>query len=405
MVTIHPFRAIRPAEALAEKVATLPYDVLNSAEARALASGNPESYLHIDKPEIDLPEDTDPYSPAVYAKAAENLEKFRANGWLIEDRAPELYLYELTMDGRAQTGLVACTSVAEYLRGEIKKHEFTRPEKEKDRIEHIKACNANTSPIFLTYRGKEAINTLLEKWKTTHVPLYDFDSFHDVHHRVWPIDETDVIARLTEEFTQVPALYIADGHHRTASAIHVAEERIKAGTDTPETHFFLSVLFPKEELKIWDYNRILNVALPEDFFAQLEKSFSLEKAKESPTLRKGQFGMYLNGIWYLLTYKTPLSGKLLDDLDVSILQRQIFENIFAINDIRTDPRIDFVGGIRGVAELEKQVDSGNWNLAFSLFPTSMDELLAVADADEIMPPKSTWFEPKLLSGLFLHSLN
>ena len=408
MVKIHPFRGIRPAQELGAQIATLPYDVLNSAEARELGKNNPYSYLHIDKAEIDLPESLSPYDDQVYAKAAENLKTFLEKQWLIEEERPALYLYELTMNGRAQTGLVACTSIDDYAQGQIKKHEFTRPEKEVDRIRHIEACDANTSPIFLTYRGQPAVQQAMAEWKQQQ-PVYDFTSFHDVTHKVWVIDDANVIETFVTAFeAEVPALYIADGHHRTESAVKVGQafkESHPAVGQEAEVNYFLSVIFPKEELEILDYNRVVNVPIPEDFFELLEKNFSIAPTTQGKPTQPKHFGMYLDGQWYELTAKEAIrSDDPVAGLDVSLLQQYVFADIFDIQDVRTDKRIDFVGGIRGMAELEKLVDSGQWRAAFAVYPTTMDDLLNVADAGEIMPPKSTWFEPKLLSGLFLHDL-
>lgn len=409
MVAIHPFRGIRPNEALADKIATLPYDVLNSQEAYELGKENPYSYLHIDKSEIDLPKELSPYDPQVYQKAADNLADFIKKDWLQKDDAPSLYLYELIMQGRSQTGLVTCTAIADYQNGAIKKHEYTRPEKEQDRINHIDVCDANTSPIFLTYRQEDTVQALMDDWKENHDAVYDFVSFHDVQHRVWVIDDAAVIEKFVASFDEkVPALYIADGHHRTESAVKVGLKRQAAFPDAPadsEFNFFLSVIFPKEELAIWDYNRVLQVPIADDFFDKLSATFAIEKVAEGKPAQPKQFGMYLDHQWYQLTIKADLvPNDPVEQLDVALLQRYVFENEFDIQDIRTDKRIDFVGGIRGMEELERLVDSGKWNIAFALYPTTMDDLLAVADADKIMPPKSTWFEPKLLSGLFLHDL-
>ncbi|MDH6364853.1 uncharacterized protein (DUF1015 family) [Enterococcus sp. PF1-24] len=409
MVVIQPFKGIRPQAALAQQVATLPYDVLNSQEAYELAKENPYSYLHIDKAEINLPKELSPYDPQVYQKAAAELAEFLQKDWLIKDSAPCLYLYQLTMAGRSQTGLVTCTAIHDYQTGKIKKHEYTRLEKELDRINHSDACNANTSPIFLTYRRENQVQTIMDQWQAKHQPVYDFDSFHEVHHRVWVIDETAVIEELVQLFAEnVPALYIADGHHRTESAVKVGLKRQAAQPDAPadaEFNFFLSVIFPKEELAIWDYNRVVNVPLTADFLTEISEIFEIEKFADGKPTQAKQFGMYFKQQWYHLTIKENLiPSDPVEKLDVALLQRYIFNEKFGITDIRTDKRIDFVGGIRGMAELEKLVDSGAWQVAFALYPTTMDDLLAVADADKIMPPKSTWFEPKLLSGLFLHDL-
>ena len=405
MVLVKAFKGIRPKPAYAAKIAELPYDVVNSQEAKELAQNNPYSYFHIDKAEIDLPEDVSPYSEEVYQKAAENLALNLEKGWLVKDNHPNFYLYQLTMNGRSQTGLVACTSIDDYIAGKIKKHEFTRYEKEIDRINHMKACDANTSPIFLTYRKEAEIQTIIEEWKKNHATLYDFESYHDVHHCVWLIDDERTTQRLSQLFEEVDALYIADGHHRSESAVKVGLEKRANGTDSPESDFFLSILFPAEELEILEYNRILNVSLPEDFMTILKQHFNVEETTENKAREPRQIQMYLDQKWYQLTIPTEkIPADLIDSLDVSYLQKHVFEEIFDIMDIRSDKRIDFVGGIRGSEELVKHVDSGAWNLAFAMYPTQMSDLLAVADAGEIMPPKSTWFETKLLSGLFLHDL-
>ena len=405
MVQVRPFPGIRPAAELAAQVACLPYDVVNSTEAQALAADNPYSFFHIDKAEIDLPHDLSPYDPQVYQKAAENFQDFLAKGWLVKEQRPLLYLYELTMNGRSQTGLVATTSIDDYTSGKIKKHEFTRPEKEVDRIKHIQACDANTSPIFLSYRDEDHIQRLISQWQDQKAPVYDFTSYHEVQHRVWVIDDSAIIADLTAAFDEVPALYIADGHHRTESAVKVGLEKRSNGEQSSESDYFLSIIFPESQLAIWEYNRVLNVELPQDFFSQLEQAFDVAISGVKKTVAQGQIQLYLDSKWYTLTIKEAvIPTDAVGRLDVSILQKQVFEKIFGIMDIRTDKRIDFIGGIRGPEELERLVDSGQWRLAFSMYPTQMEDLLAVADAGEIMPPKSTWFEPKLLSGLFLHDL-
>lgn len=405
MVVVRAFEALRPADKLAEKVACLPYDVLNSAEARELAKDNPYSFFHIDKAEIDLPSDLSPYDPLVYQKAASNLAEFLAKGWLQKETTPLLYLYELTMMGRSQTGLVATTAIEDYVNGKIKKHEFTRPEKEVDRINHILACDANTSPIFLSYRENAALQQVMTAWQEQHEPVYDFESYHDVQHRVWVIDDPKVVTQLTEGFAKVPALYIADGHHRTESAVKVGLQKRQEGQASTESEYFLSILFPDNQLAIWEYNRVLNVPIPGDFLEQLQAAFTVVATGEKKAAAQGQIQMLLAGTWYTLTIKdSVLPADVVGRLDVSVLQTQVFEKIFGIMDIRTDKRIDFVGGIRGPEELERLTARDDWNLAFAMYPTQMADLLNVADAGEIMPPKSTWFEPKLLSGLFLHDL-
>ncbi|WHA08702.1 DUF1015 family protein [Enterococcus montenegrensis] len=405
MVDIRPFKAIRPAENLSAKVAALPYDVINSEEARVMALGNPYSYFHIDRAEIDLPPELSPYDPAVYQKAATSLADFLKKGWLKKDDAPYFYLYQLTMNGRSQTGLALCASIDDYVAGKIKKHEFTRPEKEVDRINHIKACDANTSPIFLAYRHEDEIQKIMKAWQENHEPTYNFDSYHDVNHKVWVIDDTDKIAALTKLFAAVPALYIADGHHRTESAVKVGLEKRAQKNSNPESDHFLAIVFPENELAIWEYNRVVNVPVTDTFLDQLKSSFTIEKTTKTKPDAPGQIQMYLARQWYTLSAKETIKNTdPVKRLDVSLLQDNVFAPIFGIKDVRVDKRIDFIGGIRGPEELVKLVDSGAWQVAFSLYPTAMTDLLDVADAGKIMPPKSTWFEPKLLSGLFLHDL-
>lgn len=405
MVDVRPFKAIRPASNLADKVAELPYDVVDSNQARYLAQGNPYSYFHIDKAEIDLPQSMSPYDKAVYQKAAANLKEFLQKGWLKKDRKDNYYLYQLTMAGRSQTGLVACTSIDDYTSGKIKKHEYTRHEKEIDRMNHIRSCDANTSPIFLSYRKNAAIQQLIQQWQESHEAMYDFTSYHEVQHKVWLLDNDTVIQELKKAFASVEALYIADGHHRTESAVKVGLEKRKEQNQSLESDYFLSILFPEDELLIKEYNRILNVDIPDDFFERLKESFTVEKATEKKPDTAGQMRMYMAGNWYCLKVKkeaipTDPVGK----LDVSLLQNLLIAPIFDIQDVRSDQRIDFVGGIEEPEKLEELVDSQKWTVAFSMYPTKMQDLLQVADAKKIMPPKSTWFEPKLLSGLFLHDL-
>ncbi|GEQ50248.1 DUF1015 family protein [Tetragenococcus koreensis] len=405
MVVVRPFKAIRPEATLADKVAELPYDVVDSAEARALAQDNPYSYFHIDKAEIDLPQSISPYDEAVYQKAAANLADFLQKGWLEKDGQENYYLYQLTMDGRSQTGLVACTSIDDYAEGKIKKHEYTRHEKEIDRMNHIRSCDANTSPIFLSYRENQTTQQLIRNWQDTHEAIYDFTSYHNVHHKVWVLDDTAVIKQLEEAFSSLDALYIADGHHRTESAVKVGLEKRQEQTNSAESDSFLSILFPEDELLIKEYNRVLDVEIPSDFFEQLQENFEVEETTEKSPSAPAEMMMYLAGSWYNLKVKennipTDPVGK----LDVSLLQNLLIAPIFDIQDVRSDKRIDFVGGIHGPQKLEELVDSQNGTVAFSMYPTKMRDLLQVADAKEIMPPKSTWFEPKLLSGLFLHDL-
>jgi uncharacterized protein (DUF1015 family) len=409
MVVIHPFRAVRPKKELVREVATLPYDVLNSQEAYELGKDNSYSYLHIDKAEIDLSKEILHDDKRVYEKARENFVKFKEKEWLIKEDTPNLYLYELTMNGRSQLGLVACTSIQEYLDGKIKKHEFTRPEKELDRIRHSDACDANTSPIFLTYQGNIDLDSAMRKWSEIHEPIYDFTSFYEVKHRVWGIDDKEFTQQIIDTFADEEALYIADGHHRTESAVKVGqlrqEEYPNAKSDA-EFHYFLSVIFPKQDLEILDYNRALKTPLPENFWQEVEKNFNIQKVaglKEAKPQKQHDFAFYTARQWYVFTAKKEiLSSDEVDGLDVSILQKQVLSPLFKISDPRTSSEIEFIGGIRGLEELEQRVNRGEFSSAFALYPPTMDNLLSVADAGKIMPPKSTWFEPKLLSGLFIH---
>ncbi|MBC1435455.1 DUF1015 family protein [Listeria rocourtiae] len=408
MVKIRAFKAIRPSEKEAVYVASLPYDVLNTEEARKLGVANSMSFLHIDKAEIDLAADVSPYDDSVYAKAASNLAEFQEKGWLAKDEKPELYLYQLVMNGRPQTGIVTCTAIDDYVNGAIKKHELTREEKELDRIRHVDVTDANTSPIFLTYRSDKRVNDVVDAWVDSHEPVYDFESFHGVQHRIWTVDDTDVVDTLTKAFEAIPALYIADGHHRTESAVKVGLKRREEFPDADaEFNFFLSVLFPQDQLEILDYNRVVDVPIAPDFLDQVAVKFDVEKVGKEAyrPATPNTFGMYLDGSWYGLKVKPEFVGSgVIAGLDVSILADQVLEPLFGIKDIRRDDRINFVGGIRGLGELEQLVDAGKYTIAFSMYPPTMDNLLDVADAGEIMPPKSTWFEPKLLSGLFVHDL-
>lgn len=413
MATIKPFMGIRPIPEKASQVAALPYDVMNSEEAREMVKDNPYSFLHIDKAEIDLPLGTDIYSDAVYEKAKENLEERIEDGTFLQDLLPNFYIYQLTMNGRSQTGLVVCTSIDEYLDETIKKHEFTRADKEADRIRHVDTLNANTGPIFLAYKDSAEAKAIIDGWKASHVPTYDFVAEDGIAHTAWVVDSDAEIGLLVEAFKQVENLYIADGHHRNASAVKVGlKRREELGTYTGEEEFnyYLSVLFPANELYIMDYNRVvkdLNGHSAEDLLALLGEKFEISAPQKEAYHPQAlhTFGMYLEGNWYGLQAKAEiLSDDPVLGLDVSILQQEVLTPMLAIGDPRVDKRIDFVGGMRGLSELEKRVDSGEMQVAFSMFPTSMDELMGVADAGLVMPPKSTWFEPKLRSGLFLHDL-
>ena len=412
MAVIRKFKAIRPTSEMAEAVAALPYDVVNSEEAREMTKDKPYSFLHVDKAEIDLPVDTDIYSPQVYAKAKENLDKLVSDGILVQDNKPMLYVYELTMDGISQTGLVACTSIDEYLNGIIKKHELTREDKEQDRIRHVDICNANTGPIFLAYRTVDEISAIIENVKKN-APVYDFTAEDGIKHRAWVIDNDETANKLIELFKAVPNLYIADGHHRNASAAKVGLKRRAEHPDytgDEEFNYYLAVIFPSDQLKIMDYNRVvkdLNGMTSEEFMNKLAEKFDIHEAEgKAKPEKQYDFGMYLDKKWYMLTAKENLRvNDAVAGLDVSILQDNVLIPILGIGDIRTDKRIDFVGGIRGLGELERRVDSGEMKVAFAMYPTSIDQLMTIADENKIMPPKSTWFEPKLRSGLFIQSLD
>ncbi len=412
MAVIRQFKAVRPTAEMAEKVAALPYDVVNSEEAREMTKDNPYSFLHVDKAEIDLPVGTDLYSPEVYAKAKKNLNTMADKGILVKDEKPMLYIYELTMDGRSQTGLVACTSIDEYMNGIIKKHELTREDKEQDRIRHVDICNANTGPIFLAYRTVDEISEIIDSIKNN-APVYDFTAEDGIKHKVWIIDGEEDINKLVELFKNVPALYIADGHHRNASAAKIGLKRRAENpnyTGDEEFNYYLSVIFPSDQLKILDYNRVvkdLNGMTKDEFINRLSEKFDIaETSGRAKPQKQYDFGMYIDKKWYMLTAKDEIR---VDDavkgLDVSILQDNVLIPILDIGDIRTDKRIDFIGGIRGLGELEKRVDSGEMQVAFVMYPTSIEQLMTIADEGKIMPPKSTWFEPKLRSGLFIHELD
>ncbi len=413
MSLIRPFTGLRPATGRAADVAAPPYDVLNTEEARVRAAGKPWSFLHISKPEIDLPPDTNPYAPEVYAKAAENLAHMVSEGVLVRDSEACYYVYRLTMDGHSQTGLVAAASVPDYDSNRIRRHEFTRPDKEDDRVRQIDALNAQTGPVFLAYPMAPDVDANLAQ-VTGATPDVDIVADTGVRHELWVLRERAVIEKLTAAFNAMPALYIADGHHRSASASRIAVTRRAANpahTGEESYNYFLSVIFPHHQLRILDYNRVvkdLNGLSVEQLLARAQENFSVvPSAAAVKPARMGEFGLYLPGQWYRLTLRPELIPA--DDpvarLDVSLLAHYFIEPILGISDPRRDARIDFVGGIRGLSELEKRVDSGQMAVAFSLHPTQMEDLMAVADAGEVMPPKSTWFEPKLADGLVSHMLD
>ncbi len=413
MAVLKPFKAVRPKDEYASEVGALPYDVMNSEEAREMVKDKPYSFLHVDKAEVDLPQGIDIYSAEVYEKAKENLDALSENGICKQDEKPMLYIYRQIMNGREQTGIVGCTAVDDYINNVIKKHEFTRADKEADRIRHVDTLDANTGPIFLTHRENKTVSDITENWKNTHTPCYDFVSDDGVSQTVWVIDDTEVIDTLVKEFAEIPYLYIADGHHRCASAVRVGQRRRGEGEydKNAEFNFFLSVIFPCDQLKIMDYNRViadLNGNTSEEFIAKMSEKFVVEEAETSPYApqERHTFGMYLDNKWYKVTAKPEFINE--NDpvlcLDVSILQNNLITPILNITDPRTDKRIDFVGGIRGLGELERRCKEG-MKLAFAMYPTSLNELMDIADAGQVMPPKSTWFEPKLLSGLFIHKLS
>ncbi|MBQ4207821.1 MAG: DUF1015 domain-containing protein [Clostridia bacterium] len=414
MAVFLPFRAVRPGPAYAFDVAALPYDVMNSEEARALAADKPLSFLHVDKAEIDLPRDVDPYDRRVYETARDNLQKLRRDGILTQDDTPCFYIYRQIMNGRAQTGLVGCASIDDYLNDVIKKHEFTRADKEEDRVNHVDFCDANTGPIFLAYRGSDTVQRLVAAWQNSHDPVYDFVSADGIGNTVWVIDDAAVCAELQQAFADAGCLYIADGHHRCASAVRVGKKRRAQFPDydgSEAFNYFLAVAFPKDELAIMDYNRVirdLGDMTPETLLQKLGGAFTVEPAPFAPYRPEARhtFGLLLDGKWYKLTAKAGTFDEAdpVASLDVSILQSNCIAPLFGIEDPRTDKRIDFVGGIRGLGELERRCQS-DMRLAFSMYPTSLEELMAIADAGRVMPPKSTWFEPKLLSGLFIHPLS
>ncbi|MDD7796135.1 DUF1015 domain-containing protein [Clostridium sp. 'White wine YQ'] len=412
MATIKPFNCIRPREDVADKVAALPYDVYNREEALEEVVREPLSFLKIDRAETQFDKDFNPYDKKVYEKARDILKEMKEDGIFVEEGENCYYVYELTMNGRSQTGLVGCASIDDYLDNTIKKHEKTREDKELDRINHVDICNAQTGPIFLAYRSQEEINNVVNKIKQEKA-IYDFVSPDGIRHAVWKIDGEADIKIISEAFGKIDSIYIADGHHRTASAVKVGLKRREENpgyTGDEEFNFFLSVLFPHDQLMILDYNRVvkdLNGYTKDEFLDEISKAFTVEKIgveAYKPT-EKGTFGMYLENEWYKLSAKAELLSKdPVMGLDVAILENNLLNPILNIKDIRTDKRIDFVGGIRGLKELEKRVNS-DMKVAFSMYPTSITELFAVSDAEMLMPPKSTWFEPKLRSGLFIHELS
>lgn len=411
MAQIRPFRAYRPCQGMEERIAALPYDVYNRAEACEVVKKNPESFLAVDRAETQFGEEVDTYADCVYEKADHMLREKIQEGKFVQDPTPCFYLYELTMDGHSQTGVVGCASIDDYRNNVIKKHENTRADKEEDRIRHVDTCSMQTGPIFLAYRAKEDLKEKIGELKKQ-APVYDFVSEDGIGHRVWVIDNDADVAMIEDSFGKIPAIYIADGHHRCASAVKVGlkrREQYPDYTGEEEFNYFLSVIFPDEELRILDYNRVvkdLNGMDAATFLTRIEEYFAVEKKGQSPyrPTEKGTFGMYLEDEWYCLSAKEEIKSEdAVEGLDVSLLQNYLLDPVLGIKDPKTDKRIDFVGGIRGLRELERRVHA-DMKVAFSLYPTSIAELFAVADAGRLMPPKSTWFEPKLRSGLFLHEI-
>ena len=415
MAILKPFRGLRPPVELAAQVASRPYDVLNSDEARLEAEGNPYTLLHIIKPEIDLPAGMDEHSPEVYQKAADNLNLFKSKGWLRKEDSEFLYIYAQTMEGRTQFGLVGCASVDDYLNGVIKKHELTRSDKEEDRMKHVRITAANMEPVFFAYPAVAEIDRIVASIVASRAPEYDFIASDGFGHQFWLIDDCKTIDKLVELFASIPATYVADGHHRTAAAALVGKEMRAANpkhNGTEEYNYFLAVHFPDNQLRIIDYNRVvkdLNGLSSHQLLQKLSEDFVVERTGEEIYKPESLhiFSMYLEGSWYKLTAK---QGRYNDNdpigvLDVTILSALVLDKILDIKDLRTDKRIDFVGGIRGLGELKRRVDSGEMKVAFALFAVSMQQLINIADSGNIMPPKTTWFEPKLRSGLVVHELH
>jgi uncharacterized protein (DUF1015 family) len=405
MATLKPFAALRPQPGLAAQICELPYDVMSSDEAREIARGNPLSFLHVSKPEIDLPPGTDLYSPEVYAQGREKFQKLIAQGALKVDSQPNFYLYRQIMGNHAQVGLVAAASCEEYLNNIIKKHEFTRPDKEDDRVRHIETLNSQTGPVFLTYRASEKFDAFVEK-KISETPVVDLTAKDGVRHTSWTISSADDIKFVESQFAQIPFLYIADGHHRSAAAGRVYQSRHGAG----HSGQFLAVIFPHNQMQILPYNRVLkdlNGRTPGQLLETLQTIFTFSPDAGVPApAHKNEVSLYLGGKWYSLVFRKNLTTveNPIDQLDVTLLQKNVLSPIFGIDDPRTSKKINFVGGIRGTAELEKLVDSGEYACAFSMFPTSIEDLMSIADAGGIMPPKSTWFEPKLRDAMFCHMI-
>ena len=414
MAKVKPFKGVRPPKSMVEEVVSRPYDVLNSEEARAEAEGNPKSLYHIIKPEIDFAPGFDEHDPAVYEKAVENFHMFQDKGWLVQDDKEKYYIYAQTMDGRTQYGFVVAAWVDDYMEGRIKKHELTRRDKEEDRMKHVRVNNANVEPVFFAFPDNKGLQEIIDK-VTAGTPEYDFVAPDGFGHTFWVIDDEDTIKKITEEFAAIPNLYIADGHHRSAAAALVGAEKAKNNPNhkgDEEYNYFLAVAFPASHLKIIDYNRVvrdLNGLTPAEFLAKVEQNFIVEKKGKEiyhPNALHN-FALYLDGEWYSLTAKegTYDDKDPIGVLDVTVSSDLILRDILGITDLRSDKRIDFVGGIRGLEELQRRVDSGEMKMALALYPVTMDQLINIADTGNIMPPKTTWFEPKLRSGLVIHKLD
>lgn len=417
MAVVKAFKGIRPIKELASKIAALPYDVMNSDEAREMVVGNPNSFLHVDRPEIDLDPSIDIHDPKVYEKARENLDRMISEGEFIQEERPCLYIYRQIMNGRSQTGIVFCASIDDYMNNVIKKHEFTRADKELDRINHVDYCDANTGPIFLTYKEDQIASEIIDAWiqnESKRKPAYNFVAEDGITHIVWVIDNDIIISELIDLFKEIDYLYIADGHHRSASAVKVGLKRRAENpnyTGEEEFNYFLAVAFPDNDLMVMDYNRVvkdLNGLTKDELIEKLQEKFIVaESTSEGPVkpAKKHTFGMYVEDKWYLLEAKDGIYNEEdpIDSLDVAILQNNVLTPILGIEDVRTSDRIDFIGGIRGLKELEKRVHT-DMKIAFSMYATEVSDIMSVADIGEVMPPKSTWFEPKLRSGLFVHKL-
>lgn len=417
MAIVKAFRGIRPVKELASKIAALPYDVMSSDEAREMVVGNPHSFLHVDRPEIDLDPEIDVHDTKVYAKAKENLDRMIRDGEFVQDEEPCLYIYRQIMNGRSQTGIVFCASIDDYMNNIIKKHEFTRADKEQDRINHVDYCDANTGPIFLTYKEDQIASEIIDAWiqnESKRKPIYNFVAEDGITHIVWVVDNEIIIDEIVDLFKEIDYLYIADGHHRSASAVKVGLKRRAENpnyTGEEEFNYFLAVAFPDNDLMVMDYNRVvkdLNGMTKKELITKLEENFIVTKSENNVPVKpakKHTFGMDVEGEWYLLEAKdgTFDENNPIAQLDVAILQSNVLTPILGIEDVRTSDRIDFIGGIRGIKELEKRVNS-DMKIAFSMYPTEVHDIMDVADIGEVMPPKSTWFEPKLRSGLFIHEL-